>query len=207
MHKIVIVLLLGLLAVFIHWRCESPSNREQGAPLQAAQPEVHDSDPRSAAEYERGSTDRVSDSPPRLPEKAEKPRIVFDRGPRKKGEHPDRYEDRVWFTERFDAFVRESGVTDAQVQELLLAMFDYTMQRRHAMDILREDVRKEVAVDEDYVLSLFEDGNRQFNLALQRTLDDEQILIYFKHCPSCAQHISYFTHYEPILRVDFAPGK
>lgn len=204
MRKIIIVSFLGLLAVLLYRRCESPPNPEQAVPAQTTRSDIQEGEQkRSEGEPMREEgVARTVKSLPRLPGHDAKPKVVIERGPRRPGEDPQRYEERVWFAERFDAFVRESGVNEAQVQELLLALYDYTTQRRHSMDMMREDVRRDVTVDQSYIDAVFGDDLHNFMMALQRILDVEQRAAYFEHCSSCAQEIAYHSHHEPILRLE-----
>lgn len=54
-------------------------------------------------------------------------RSCLNRGPRAPNEDRRRYEERLRFARRFDAFVRESGVTEDQEQALLLTIYDYVV--------------------------------------------------------------------------------
>lgn len=127
--------------------------------------------------------------------------VALDRGPRRPNEHPDRYRDRIWFAKHFDAFVRESGATDAQVQRLLLAIYDFTAHRTYLWDILRHEIRESGRMDEDRVLELLGDSLRQLAQAEQRILTGPQLSIYHDHCGYCAQRLATAEYDEPVLQV------
>jgi hypothetical protein len=147
---------------------------------------------RSAGERRQGPAPRLS---------AERPRVTFDRGPARPGEHFTRVRDRTYFVERFDEFVRQSGVTEEQVQAILLALYDYQVQRRALdRDLFLGYVAYQISDEELSESDLAMEYYDQLTQALDRTLDRRQRWLWSRSCGRCYSRLTSPKH-EPILTL------
>lgn len=167
-------------------------------------PAVHQR-PASARAHDREATTEARPSGLRGRQK-----VTFERGPKRPDEHPTRYEDRTYFAEHFDEFAKRSGASEAQIQQILLALYDYQEQSM-ALDrdwrraILEEDFddperAKEIIADDSYI-QLHDALFATLQSRLARIMTWTQDRVWSDTCAHCDSRLVYYGHEDHILKL------
>lgn len=214
MRRIVILLALVIAAValLVRW-CSGPDDMpsKPGAGLapetapRVGGPAGSDGD---GAEVRTGGGTAPRQEPPRLPPSGSTPRVTFEQGPMRPDEDPRRYDDRVWFTRRFEAFEREAKLTPRQREAVLLALYDAVEAKRPLWKIAAEDRASGKELSREWASALFGPSNYEILAKLQDILTSDQVVLWYRHCAICAQRLSQMVDYdEPVLRLEPNEGR
>lgn len=201
MRKALIAVAVVAVALLLARRCFAPAS----PPVMDAPAEARKAPERETSMTERrgsGSDALRRVEPPRLSAAAGQSRVTFERGPRRSGENRYRYEDRVWFAERFDAFVRESGVSDAQRDAVLLALYDYVAAMQPLWGPAAEDLERGGKPTEEWTRRMFGTSSYDWLSSLHQILTPEQARVWEKYCGVCPTRLALYFYDEPVLRLN-----
>lgn len=131
-------------------------------------------------------------------------RVTIDKDPAHPQESAMEAKYRADFAEHFDTFVRESGVTDKQVQALLLALYDYQEQSRsleqdYVDGVIRNEVPRGKKLWAQAAMSLYDDLERDIALVLS----EHQQRVWGRVCGFCPSYLDY-SHRARVLTLDAA---
>lgn len=204
MRRTMIAILLLVVGLVVALWCRGGSPPvEDTIPAQEASERPN---ARHAGTEDRGANDQPSTTrpaPPTLPANGDaRPVVVLDRGPRAPDEDPRRYEERMRFARRFDAFVRAARLNDAQVSALMLALYDDMVARSPLVGPAVDELQRGVKADQEWLDRNYGTTGYDWVTALQRILTPAQIRLWYRYCAGCNRQLWLREYEEPILELE-----